>query len=53
LEKRSELEIYVLEFSICMWCDKAQEVIQRERRAEKMGIENESKEISPATQDYK
>lgn len=36
-----------------MWYASAQEGIQRERRAKRMGIENESEEVLGATQEHR
>ena len=53
LEERSEIETHTWELSVYMWYATAQEGIQRECRAKRMGIENKSEEVLGAIQEHK
>lgn len=52
-EERSEIETHTWELLVYMWYASAHEGIQRECRAKRMGIENESEEVLGATQEHK
>ena len=53
VSKDKRIEIYARELSGHVCHINAQEVIRRECRAERMGIKNESEEVSQATQECK
>lgn len=53
VSKDKGIEIYTWQFSGHMCHINAKDVIQRECRAERMRIKNESHKVSQAMQDYK
>ena len=53
LEERSEIETHTWELSVYLWYARAQEGLQRECRAKRMGMENESEEVLGVTQVHK